>query len=358
MRGFFIKLIGHKKRENIDLNKINSILIGGGRIGDIITKTPMLRAFSNLNKNIKIDITVAKGCESLLINHPNVNILSPNENNKFSKIKILKIINTLIFSYKMRKKKYDLFFDFTRNVRFFHILGLKIMKPRYLIGCYRMEKFGIKKDELTIFDKYIDASSNYHAVDINMMPLEILGIDTSNKKYELFLGEFENKYINYFNKNKINIIFNFLGSAQNRCLCNEDIEYFIKELPKLDTDIELHILTIPSLFEKIKNKVENMNLKNVKLLPKTESILEATSLIKYCDCLFSVDTGVVHIASVFNIPILGLYTEDKDTLTIFAPKSDLYKIITGKKENYLKFNNREYILKETKELLNKIKKII
>ncbi len=353
MRGFFIKLIGHKKREEIDLKKINSILIGGGRVGDIITKTPMFRAFSELNKNIKIDVTVAKGCESLLINHPNVNVISSTEISRFSKIKIYKIIHNLFSSFKIRKK-YDLYFDFTRNVRFFHILSLKIMKPRYLIGCYRMEKFGIKKDELTIFDKYIDGSAIYHAVDINMMPLEVLGINTSNKKYELFLGPLETKFENYFNKNKINIIFNFLGSAQNRCLCDEDIEYFFKELPKLNNNIELYILTTPIIYEKIKRKVEFLNLKHVHLLPKTESILEAAALIKYCSCLFSVDTGIIHLASVFNIPTLGLYTEDKDTLTIFAPKSDLYKIVIGKKEDYLKFENKEYILEETLKLLNEI----
>lgn len=353
MRGFFIKLIGNKKREKINLKNINSVLIFGGRIGDIISKTPMLKALTNLNKNIKIDVTVAKGCESLLINHPNINILSLNENSKLSKYKIYRIIYNLYTSFKFRKK-YDLFFDFTRNVRFLHILSLKIMNPRYLIGCYRMEKFGIKKDELTIFDKYIDGSAKYHAVDINMMPLEILGIDTKDRKYVIHLGDIEEKYKNYFDKNKINIVFNFLGSSQGRCLCDEDIEYFLEELPKLKENIEVHILTIPSIFEKIKSKLENMNLKNVQLLPKTKDILEAAAIIKYCDFLFSVDTGVIHIASTYNIPILGLYTEDKDTLTIFAPKSDLYKVITGKKENYLKLENREFILQETKNLLDKI----
>lgn len=352
MRGFFIKLIGNKKRKEIDSKNINSVLLIGGRVGDIITKTPLFKALKKLNPNIKIDVVVSKGCEPLLTNHPFINNIFCIEN-KYSKVKILKVLQTLIFSLKMRKK-YDLYLDFSKNVRFSHILGLRFMSPKYIIGCYRMEKFGIKKDELTIFDKYIRTTSADHACDIFIKSLEDFNVDISDRKYELYLGDIEEKYKNYFAKNKINIVFNFLGSSQGRCLCDEDIEYFLEELPKLKENIEVHILTIPSIFEKIKSKLENMNLKNVQLLPKTKDILEAAAIIKYCDFLFSVDTGVIHIASTYNIPILGLYTEDKDTLTIFAPKSDLYKVITGKKENYLKLENREFILQETKNLLAKV----
>lgn len=355
MRGFFIKLIGNKKKKEFKIEEINRILIPGGRVGDIVVKTPMLRALTTVNKDIKIDITVENGCESLLWNHPNIErILVGNE--KKSKIKIIRIIQQLISAYKLRNK-YDLFFDFTRNPRFFHLLSLRIMKPKYLIGCYRMEKFGIKKDELSLFDKYIEMNSCDHAVDINMKALEGLGIDISNRKYELFLGNLERKYENYFNKNKINIIFNFLGSSQSRCLTIEDVEYFSKEIPKISSKIELHILTIPKIYDKIKSRIDSLNLENVKILPKTKNILEAAAIIKYADMLFSVDTGVVHIASVYNIPTVAIYTEDKDTLVIFAPRTDIYSVIIGKKEKNLKIVNKEEIVLRIRESLEKMEKL-
>ena len=294
----------------------------------------MIRSLSNLNENIKIDVIVEKGCESLLWNHPNINKIIIREKRKY-KIKIFRVLEQLILAFKIRNK-YDLFFDFTRNLRFFHILSLRIMKPKYLIGCYRNEKFGIKKDELTIFDKYIDMNKNDHAVDINMKALEGLGLDISNRKYELYLGELEDKYKNYFDKNKINIVFNFLGSSQGRCLTDEDIEIFCQDIPKINKNIEVHLLTIPSIYDKMYLKLEELKLERVKLLPKTKNILEAAAIIKYSDMLFSVDTGVVHIASVYNIPIVAIYTEDEDTLRIFAPKSDISSIIIGKKEENLK----------------------
>lgn len=354
MRGFFIRLIGNKKKKEIDKSKINKILIGGGRVGDIIVKTPMLKELTKLNSNVKIDITVEKGCESLLWNHPNIDNIIINQKKK-SKIKLIRVLNGLYEAFKIRNK-YDLFFDFTRNPRFFHILSLKIMNPRYLIGCYRTEKFGIKKDELTIFDKYIDMNKKDHAVDINMKALEGLGLDTSNRKYELYLGDKEEKYKDYFSKEKINIVFNFLGSSKSRCLKDEDIEYFFKEIPKLDSKINLHILTIPSIYEKISKKLKELHLKNVNLLPKTENILEAAAIIKYSDMLFSVDTGVVHIASVYNIPIVAIYTEDKDTLVIFAPKSDKNSVIIGKKSENLIIEDKEIVKNEIIEMIKTLEK--
>ena len=376
MRKFLIKLIGNKKKKEFRIENIKRVLILGGRVGDIIVKTPLLSTLSNVNKEIKIDVIVEKGAESLLWNHPNVNYIIIEERNTTgviidssgiiltnyseiedkSKLKIFRITQEIIKAFKLRNR-YDLYFDFTRNPRFFHLLALRIMNPKYLIGCYRMEKFGIKKDELSIFDKYIDNKSTDHAVDINMKALDGFGIDNSNRKYELYLGELEEKYKDYFNKDKINIVFNFLGSSQSRCLKEEDIEYFCKNIPKIDNKIELHILTIPKIYEQIKSKIDTLNLENVKLLPKTKNILEASAIIKYADMLFSVDTGVIHVASVYNIPIVAIYTEDKDTLIIFAPKSDINSVIIGKKEKNLKILDKKIVIKNIKETLKKMENI-
>ncbi|MGL5058145.1 MAG: glycosyltransferase family 9 protein, partial [Fusobacteriaceae bacterium] len=143
MRGFFIKLVGSKKRKEFKPENVKTILIGGGRIGDIIVKTPMLEALSKLNADVKIDISVIKGAESLVENIPYINKVIVG-NSYLKKNKIFTILDNLKASLKNRKK-YDLYFDFTNNCRFFHILSLKILSPRYLVGRYRLEKFGIKK---------------------------------------------------------------------------------------------------------------------------------------------------------------------------------------------------------------------
>mgnify|MGYP001657977199 CR=1 FL=1 len=354
IRGFFIRLLGNKKQEEFKVENIKNVLIDGGRVGDIVTKTPLIKALAELDKNIRIDVRVKKGCDSLLWHHPRINKIWILDND--SKIKIFKILKTLQSCIEIRKSKikYDLYFDFTINARFFHLLEIRIINPRYIIGSYRMEKFGIKRDELTLFDRYINVDKRAHAVDMHMRALDNFGIDNSNRKYELYLGELEEKYKNYFDKNKINIVFNFLGSSQGRCLTDEDIEIFCQDIPKINKNIEVHLLTIPSIYDKMYSKLEELKLERVKLLPKTKNILEAAAIIKYSDMLFSVDTGVVHIASVYNIPIVAIYTEDEDTLRIFAPKSDISSIIIGKKEENLKIIDKEEVIKKIEETLEKM----
>lgn len=354
IRGLLIKLVGNKKRENFSLSRVKKVLIDGGRVGDIVVKTPMFRALSDMDRNIKIDVMVASGCESMLRNHPNINKIM--EMKPRNRVKIFRIFYGWMRALKLRQEKYDLYFDFTKNIRFSHLLTLRLMKIRYLVGCERDEKFGLKKTELTIFDKYINNTDNdIHAVDINMNMLQALGLNTENRKYELYLGDLEDKYISYFDSKKINIVFNFLGSTKKRSLKESDIYWLLENIKKIRKDIIVHVLTTPSIYDQTNVLIDKIKNTQINLLPKTKDVLEAASIIKWADVVLSVDTGIVHIASVYNKPIVGIYTEDKRTMSLFSPRSDIYRIIIGKKKEYLENFDKNEVIISLKEIIEKIK---
>lgn len=332
LRGLAIKVVGKKKRKEIKKEKIKRIIIDGGRIGDIVVKTPMLEALAKLNKDVKIDISVVNGARDLVENIPYINEVIEDQN-KPTRNKIIKGYRELKGALKNRKK-YDLYFDFTNNNRFIHTLALKLLAPRYLIGRYRLEKFGVKKDELTLFDSYIDVKDEAHAVDINMDYLKPLGLDKESKKYKLYLGENETKYKNYFEKNKINIVVNHKASSGPRSLTFEQLKELSLKLIKLNKDIVVYLISIPSEYEILKELIEKIDEKNIKLLPKTNGISEAAGLLKYSDMLVSVDTGIIHIASAYNIPIVGIYPLTENSAKLFEPKSERYEIIRGTKNGY------------------------
>lgn len=332
VRGLAIKLVGKKRREEIKKEKIKRVLIGGGRIGDIVVKTPMLEALSKLNEDVKIDITVVKGAKCLVENIPYINeVIEINE--KPTRNKIVKGYRQIKGALRDRKK-YDLYFDFTNNCRFIHTLSLKLMAPKYLIGRYRLEKFGIKKDELTLFDSYIDVRDDAHAVDINMDYLEPLGLHEEDRKYKLYLGKNEKKYENYFEKNKVNIVLNHRASSEPRSLTLKQLKELSLKLINLNKDVVVYIISLPSEYEILKDLVEKICEKNIKLLPKTEGIGEAAGLLKYSDMLVSVDTGLIHVASVYNIPIVGIYPLTENSAKLFEPKSERYEIVRGTKSGY------------------------
>lgn len=325
MRGRLTKLIGRKKREEISLEKIDRVLLGGGRVGDVVVKTPMFKALKEHAPHVKIDVVVDPTAASLLENCPYVDKIILAQ--KRHRVKLVRTYREIMGSVKNRKK-YDLVFDFRDACNFTHILSLKIASPKYLVGKPRREKYGIKKDELTIFDKYVIPKGE-HATEINMNLLEAIGIFDKNRKYELHLGEREEKYKNYFNKDKINLIFNYKGSTTKKSMSDEDVEFFLNELPKLDKNLVVHILTIPSHYEAMRGKIEKLNNVQVKVLPKTKDVAEAAAIVKYGDALFSVDTGIVHAASAYNLPIVGIYPNAPLTYRRFKPKSDEYYVSFG-----------------------------
>lgn len=350
MRGFFIRLIGNKKRQEIKKENIKRVLIGGGKIGDLMVKTPMIRELKKSNPDIKIDVVVDKSTRPLMQNCSHVNELL--EIKPKAKIKIMRIINNLKFSFDNRKK-YDLSFDFTNNVTFVHMLATRILAPKYLVGFPRARKYGIKKDELTIYDQYIERLPGEHFSEVGLKFLKCMGMESANTKYEIFLGQnLEHKYENYFDKNYINIIFNFRGGTEKRSLSNEEIDFFLKEILKLDKRIKLYILTIPSDYSAMERRISELKDERVILLPKTGNILEAAAIVKYGDMLVSVDTGIIHIASAYNLPIVAIYPKSEKSIELFGPRTDIYKIIMGKKDGYtIEGFDRDEVLDSINEIM-------
>lgn len=354
LRGFFIRLVGNKKREELDLKKIKRVLIIGGRIGDIIVKTPIIRELYKLNANMKIDVSVCKSGKSLLEKSPYINKIIVGDDKREGKIK--RAFNSIKWGLKNRGK-YDLFLDLGNSPRFIHILSLKLMKPRYLIGCYRMEKFGIKKDELTIFDKYVSTYSKEHICDRGLRFLEVLGIEIKNRQYDLFLGEYGTKYKNFFDKNKFNIILNYKGSIERRTIQWEDIKYFIEKIPKIDKNIKIYIIGLGEDRKKLQRILEGPN-ERVELLPETKEVIEVGGFIKYCDMVVSVDTGIVHIAGALNKPLVGIYPKEENNFYYFGPRMDKYRVIRGQeKGSTIEGYDKEEVLKKIMDLKQEIERI-
>ena len=94
------------------------------------------------------------------------------------------------------------------------------------------------------------------------------------------------------------------------------------------------MISVPSEYEILEKLVEKLDRKNIKLLPKTKGIGEAAGILKYSDMLVSVDTGIVHIASAYNIPIVGIYPLTENSAKLFEPKSERYEIVRGTKSGY------------------------
>lgn len=352
LRGYFIKLVGNKKnKENIDLKKIKKILLSSGRIGDIVCMTPFFRELKRNIPDVQLDIYLDKVVAPVLKECPYINVIESERVSRWvGKIKILRILNSFYNAY-LKRKKYDLVFDFTNNIRFYHIFSLRILSPRYIIGVPKQRKFGIGEKELTIYDKYIDKLNNKHMRDICLRGVEVLGGKIKNKKYEIYLGDLKNKYDNYFFKNKINIIFNYLGGTENKNLSFDEVKKSCQKIVQINKKIKIHIMTLPNQYDTLKREIKEWNIENIEICPKTNNILEAAALIKNCDILVSVDTGVVHVASAFNIPVISIFPNNENSIRYFSPMSDLSYIIKCEDKHYIKDFDKNLMCENIKDIL-------
>lgn len=328
MRGRLIKILGKKKREEIEISKIKKISVPGGRIGDILLMTPLIYGLLKNISDAYVYIGTEEWSKPLLENQERVILQTEKYPRLKSNKKIAKMFNHLMFSIENRKN-FDLYLDFSDKQNFFHIFCLKILNPKYIFGIERKEKYGLKKDELEIFDRYIEVGNkNYSEVGTEV--LEILGLKNYEKNYKI--PELNIKKESIFKKDYFNIILNPYGAVEKRCLNDEKIEEIIKLTTSKIEKSKVYINVDPTKHDKIQNLIKNLNNDRVKILPLEKNILDVSRRISECDLVISVDTGVVHIASAYNKPMICIYNS-KNELKRFPPKGDNVQIILKDNEN-------------------------
>lgn len=337
-----IKILGKKVlKNNLQCNKVKKILIEtlGAQTGDCIVLSSFLESLSKVNDKIKIDIIVRENSMEILKYYPYIENIYPYRKYKN---KILRYIYGVYFALKNRNK-YDLIISFEKGMNTFHILWLKILKAKYLMSSHKEIKFGIKEKELEIIDYYFKDKEDI----IEKLNLEKYG------GYVLYLGPYENFAENFFNKNKKNIIFNYIGSKKERILKEKEIINILLMLSKSFKEEQFYVSSTPDKFNETKKIIEKLNKDNVKNLPKTKTIFEIASFIKYASVIISVDTSIIHIASAYNKPIIGFYTSNKENQKSAGPKGKICYIIESNSNEKIENLNLNEI-KEKMEIILKI----
>ncbi|MBM6823270.1 hypothetical protein H5986_11520, partial [Fusobacterium mortiferum] len=102
----------------------------------------------------------------------------------------------------------------------------------------KKEKYGIKKEDIKIIDYYFKDKQDL---------LKKLDIDNINYNYKVYLGEYEELAKDYFDNSKINIIFNYIGSTENKVLKQKEVVDILKILVE-DNKIDLYVSSTPQKY--------------------------------------------------------------------------------------------------------------
>ncbi len=182
IKTYILRRFTRKKSIDFDIRKAKNILfLRYDRIGDMVITTPVFRELKLAYPEINITVLASKANHCVLLNNPYVDRVITNHKNN-----LLKDLPTLL---ALRKEKFDVCVEFDHSVIPHAILRLKIIKPRKIISVIKEGRYGVKGDELKLYDYFTEKPKDTHFRDIWLNTLNPFGVTPKSKQYDLFCSD-------------------------------------------------------------------------------------------------------------------------------------------------------------------------
>lgn len=301
------------QKDNYD-NELKILIVRLSSIGDIILTTEFIRVARSKFPKSKIYYLTSKPFAELVKYNSNIDHLILYDKSK-SKKDLLKERDRFLLDNKF--DKFDIIFDLQFNRR--SKKWCKGVSKEY----YHIQKWLSKKLRL-IYTKNLD-------IEIPKIPLNYLNVakeyefKSDGKGLELYTGiECKN------NKEKIVGI----APGAHHFTKRYPIERFseaIKKIANLDHNLTFQIFGSnqdSNLAKKIIQ--ENLELNIIDYTGKL-TLLETAAKIQNCKCFISNDTGLMHIASAFKVPIVGIFGSTVKNFG-FTPYGTDFRIVESKEK--------------------------
>jgi ADP-heptose:LPS heptosyltransferase len=347
IKAFFLKVLTNKKKITFDLKKSKKVLIlKYDRIGDMIVTTPIFRELKQAYPNINISVLASHANKDVIKNNPYVDNIYKNYKNS-----IFTDLPTLL---KLRKEKFDVCIELEHSVIPHAILRLKIIKPKKIISIHKDGRYGVKGSEIELYDFFTKKDKENHFGKIWLDTLSFFQINPSSTKYDFFLNKVEKdrakKFVNSLG-DKIKIGINTQGSFPEKNITDDYLRDICLGLKNKYKNIKIIILATPGQLLNKKNFISKFDFDFVECSYPTYSINDVAALIQQLDFIISPDTSIVHIASSFDIPIVSIHENNKDSYRLWSPTSTLNKTIFAKSSYGISNFSVSDVIKSSSDIL-------
>lgn len=354
--GTFIRIINIfiKKKKIIEPIKINKILIiKGDHIGDTIISTICLKPLKENFPNANVDVLCGSWGKETYKNQNKINkiyILDHiflNRGNENSLKKLYKFMKQLKYLLPILKnEKYDICILLRAQLRGNMALIANMISPKYIVG---FKGIGLERG-LSFSAEYnnlIHEKDNF----LNLLKaIPNFKLETEKLKYEIDFSQSYAEKKKIFKKQKFDIILNYEGYDYNKKIpINKVIEYlnYYK-----NHDINIYIITPPKSnnIEILRNEIRNLKMKNIFILQEVSNLFSLLPYLEKIDLLVSVDTSIIHLGSIHEKKIIGLYYNNEEIINRFSPNVEEPYIIKGS-ENSVRDININEVIKVTDKIL-------
>lgn len=270
------------------------LVIRFSSIGDVVLTTPVLRGLKEQVENVEIHYLTKQSFASILENNPRVDkVYAMNKH-----------INELIADLK--NEKYDLILDLHNNLR------TKAVKSKLKRPSQSFSKLNWKKWLLVKFK--VDKLPDVHIVDRYFEVTKTLGVKNDKKPCEYYINEKDE--VDVHSKFELNSN-DFVGLAIGA-------QFATKRMPKsllleIIEKISDPIILIggPTDVELANDLIKESSKKNLFNACGKFNLNQSASIVKQSSRLITNDTGLMHIASCFDVQITSVWGNTVPSLGMY-----------------------------------------
>jgi ADP-heptose:LPS heptosyltransferase len=284
---------------------VKILVVRFSSIGDVVLTTPIVRCLKEQLPNATIHFITKKNFSSIIENNPNIDKI----------FTIKSSINEVID--ELKKEKYDWIIDLHKNVR------TLALKQKLKTASKSFPKMNIEKWVLVKFK--IDRMPKLHIVDRYFETVKHLGVVNDLKPCDFFINEESNVNIS----TSFSIQEAYITIAIGAQFATKRLPF--EKLVEVIAELSLPIVLVGGpmdneLAERIVNHFPNKNLKNA---CGGFTLQQSASIVQQSKVLLTNDTGLMHIASCFEVPIVSVWGNTVPALGMFPyfpQKPDLFSI--------------------------------
>ncbi|ACF42715.1 glycosyltransferase family 9 protein [Pelodictyon phaeoclathratiforme] len=297
----FLQLTAPKRTSGIPFTgKLRSIaILAQEKLGDSVLLTPLLKNLRIQYPKLAIHIiTFSQSSFDFFCCDPNVTAVHQVKKNPLNYFK------------EVLTHRFDLLFNTKDHPSTHFLLQSALIRARYKVGhaCEFHEG---------LFDHLIAIPFHSHMAMKNCALLTLFGSHPPNDQCRPSLPPMpvSDAIVMFLQKIAVKTIIgiNLSAGEMNR----QWLEKSWEELLQLYSDETFIVLSGPEGREE-KQRIET-RFSNVLASPSTQNIYEAGLIIATVKLLITPDTSLIHVASCYDIPVIGLYREAPQDLSRFGP---------------------------------------
>lgn len=245
------------------------------------------------------------------------------------------------------------------------------LNPRILACLARIEGkhyLGYDKRDYKIFDLNVSHNSALHTVERWLAAAEIAVGQNFQRSKHIYQQAFSfpvdqtvdveiESWLDANPKFSSRILINFYAKARDRSFRYMEAINLLRLWRKRFPSHLLLLLPVPGYESDVEKMATELNDLMVMVAPYPLHLTTSIALARRVDLVFTPDTGMVHIASVLNTPVIAVYRDNPENFYQWKPLSDRQGVIFTRSQILL--HDRVYVHEfNSEELMEHVEKLL